>query len=431
MSTPCPSFRALLLGACLATALHADVLHVDASGAGDFLDLPEAVAAASDGDILLLAPGSYSGATLDDLGVALVGDGDGVELHGRLVIRDLAAGKRVALSALRIEPPVDPDEFVTSPPSLHVLDCDGAVRIERCTILGASHAPDSGGCMGFGGWPSGAVGLWVESSADVVLEGCAVEGGRGVEDGGLGGCLDHGSWGGTAVYVHDSRVDLHEVIASGARGGPQGYGGVGGVGLWVAGASDVLASGVIAQGGQGGDSDDFLFSFMASFGGDGLRTEPESVLRLVGGVFVAGEPGFACCWTPDPGVAQDIQGPSVTYPGSPHRFLTASPAREGELLDLTLTGSEGDSAFLFAGFGALALTKPGLGGAIYVAPPFGFGPSPLPPLGDGITAFQLPVPELGPGVDGLLIDMQVFVQESGGAKHLSGPAQVVLLDAAR
>ncbi|GJM20516.1 MAG: hypothetical protein DHS20C15_04310 [Planctomycetota bacterium] len=413
----------------LLPALRADVLRVDAGGGGDFRDLPAAVAAAADGDILLLASGNYSGATLDDLGVSLIGDGPNVKLNGHLVIQNLAAGKRVALSRVRVEAPVDPDIFETTPPSLHVIDCDGAVRIERSQIFGASHAPNSGDCIGFSGWPSGAVGLWVESSADVVLEGCSVTGGLGVEDGGFSGCLDHGSWGGTGVYVHDSRVDLHEVIATGADGGPQGYGGVGGAGLWVAGSSDVLASGVVAQGGQGGDSDDFLFSFMASYGGDGLRSEAGSLVRFVGGSFFAGDPGFACCWTPDPGVAQDLQGASVIYPGSPHRFLTTSPAREGESLTLSITGSVGDTALLFAGFGTLALHKPGLGGAIYVAAPFVFGPAPILPLGNGITNFELPVPELGPSFDAVLLDMQLFVQEGGGAKHLTGPAQVVLLDA--
>jgi len=434
MKTPAVAVLAGLAVTLVALApLHADVLRVDASGAGDFTDLPAAVAAAHDGDVLLLASGVYSGVTIDALALHLVGDGPSVRIEGHVVIRNLAQGQRVALSALVIAPPFpavfDMHTMSQIPPALSIVDCLGAVRVERATILAATLQVNDGGCTSdFGSWPPGRDAMVVRSSADVVVEGSLLVGGYGFDGAHAFLCLESGSNGGRGLTVHDSHVDLHEVIARGADGAKQGYGGIGGVAIDVLGSSDLLLSGVVATGGDGGDSFDFIGTDPISDGGDGLRTGPGVLVRFVGGFYSGGETGIACCWTPSPGEDKHLEGPSVDYAGDAHRFLTDSPAREGENLGLSITGAAGDLAFLLVGLGPINLPKPGFAGAIYVAPPFLLGPTPLAPMGDGITNYSLPVPDFGPGIDVVSFDMQLFVQESGGAKHLTGPAQVVLLD---
>ena len=58
------TIRLAMLFATLALALSPQTYYVDASGAGDFTDLPQAVAAASAGDTLVFAPGVYSPTTI-------------------------------------------------------------------------------------------------------------------------------------------------------------------------------------------------------------------------------------------------------------------------------------------------------------------------------------------------------------------------------
>ncbi|GJM20513.1 MAG: hypothetical protein DHS20C15_04280 [Planctomycetota bacterium] len=418
---------------CLAAPLCADLIQVDAAGGADFTDLPAAVAAAQEGDVLLIAPGVYSGVSIDGVSMQLVADGVGVSIAGHVRILNLEQGQRVGLAGLEIAPPFPTffDAFSMSliPPALSVLHCLGAVRIERSTILAATLQPGDGGCSSdFGFWPAGRDALVVRSSADVVLESVLAEGGFGWDGAGQFLCLEQGSDGGRAVVVQDSHVDLHEVIARGADGADQGYAGFGGNGVDVSGSSDVLLSGVIASGGNGGDSYDFIGGPPLGNGGDGVRTELGTFVRFVGGVYSGGVKGNACCWTNFDGQGKVVDGAETTYAGGPHRFLTDSPAREGELLELSITGAAGDSAFLIVGLDTLNVPKPGFAGAIYVATPFLLGPVGLAPMGNGITTYNLPVPELGPSLDVFTLEMQLFVLESGGAKHLTGPAQVVLLD---
>ena len=51
--------------ATLLFVLAPGVWTIDDNGPADFADLPEAVAAVSDGDILRLMPGNYTGTTID------------------------------------------------------------------------------------------------------------------------------------------------------------------------------------------------------------------------------------------------------------------------------------------------------------------------------------------------------------------------------
>jgi hypothetical protein len=68
---------------------------VDASGGGQFLDIPPAIAAAQDGDVLLVISGVYSGFTLDK-GLAIIGYGT-VVVQGPASVSQLSIGSRAAL----------------------------------------------------------------------------------------------------------------------------------------------------------------------------------------------------------------------------------------------------------------------------------------------------------------------------------------------
>ena len=95
-----PYILSLLL---LASSVQADVLVVDSSGGPgwDFTDLPPAVAAAAEGDIVLVREGTYQGFTLDKGLTITAEEGDVVELVGSIVVEGLPSGSTATLVGLR------------------------------------------------------------------------------------------------------------------------------------------------------------------------------------------------------------------------------------------------------------------------------------------------------------------------------------------
>lgn len=419
--------RLVLAIVVLALPAGAGVIVVDAGGGGDATDLPEAIALASEGDVLLVKPGTYSGFLVEALSVHVVADGGVVSVTGPVAIRNLAPGQRVALDEIDIKPVFT--NIFTQPPALRVIDCAGSVRIERCEIVAPSPVIWNA-CQKFAFWPAGADGAQVIDSDDVVFASCLFEGGRGFGSTDLF-CLDTGSDGGRGLVVEGSAVGLHEVIARGADGREDGYGGQGGHGIQLIGASDVLAAGTIAEGGDGGRSNDFIGFSPIGDGGDGALVEGGATLRVLGGLYSGGEAGYSCCWITSPGEDQAGQGTIVTYPGTSRRLLTSSPAREGNDLTLAINGVAGDQVSLLVGLLPAHVPLPKFSGALYVDPSTMLGPLPIATLGAGPALVLLTIPELGPGLDVVPLELQLFVIDaSGDAKVLSGPGQGVLVDSA-
>jgi len=95
--------RGILALLALCSAVRADVIVVDESnGAGsDFSDLPQAIAAASHNDLLLVRSGSYSGFTTAK-GVRILGLESNVEVSGPCVIQNLHSSRKFVLSRLEL-----------------------------------------------------------------------------------------------------------------------------------------------------------------------------------------------------------------------------------------------------------------------------------------------------------------------------------------
>jgi len=417
-----------LVLAVLVLALHAGagVLVVDAGGGGDATDLPEAIALASEGDVLLVQPGTYSGFVIDGISLHVVADGGPVLVNGAVAIRDLAAGQLVAFDEIDVLPPFT--NIYTQPPALTIGNCQGRVRLERCEFMAPS--PAVWDFCEDPSWPPGADGLVVTNCDDVVLSSCLLEGGEG-----YGStnplCYDRGSDGGRGLLAQDATVSLHEVIARGADGRIDGQGGVGGHGVELAGASEVLAAGCVVEGGDGGDSTDFVGFPPAGDGGDGVFVGTGATLRVLGGIYSGGEEGTSCCWETSPGVGQLVEGTLVDYEGTSRRLLTSSPAREGEDLTVSINGEPGDQVSLLVGLLPAHLPLPKFSGALYLDPSTMLGPLPLVTLPESAVLVPLTIPELGPGLDVVPLELQLFVTDaSGEVSVLSGPGQAVLLDAA-
>ena len=299
------------------------VLVVDAAGGGDFLDLPEAVAAANDGDLVLVEPSAtaYSGFRLDGKGLAVVARGSGVHaIVGKVEVENLGVDQFFGLRGFEVE------LAAASGGVIEVSDVAGTVWIEDCEVhaLGLPVTPYSP--------PAGANdGLMLVDCANVVLTRTSVDGQRASAttfeprvglhilrssvaafdatlrgpDGAdasatlFWGCLDGTSSpqvaslaqaGGMAVRVEDSFFYAQGSSLSGGDGGTGAccqasprrcgiFSQTGGSGVEVLGASDVQLLDVVTAGGSGGASLMCSLSFFCSSAADGVATlGPVSIL---------------------------------------------------------------------------------------------------------------------------------------------------------
>lgn len=144
---------------------------VDANGGGQYADLPQALAAARDGDVFDVRPGLYT-PTTTSAGVRVVG-GDGRSLRaGTFTIRGLARSATFAITGFETDVAADRVEFVVD-------RCDGPVVLQR--LVAVSPWP----------WPFAPVThrLLVTGSGAVSAHECRWQGNGAVEVGGAGSSL--------------------------------------------------------------------------------------------------------------------------------------------------------------------------------------------------------------------------------------------------
>ena len=229
----------------------ADVIVVDAAGAGEFTDLQAAIAAAAEDDVLLVRPGTYGPAQIDGKGLSLVADGGGpVSVQGGLSVRQLMQDQQVALIGLRCEGGNGAGEQRAG---LTIEANDGVVRVDHCVLIGADgvfYSLDA----------EGAPGARIEDAAGVSLAHCELRGGDG--DQSFSGGDDNR--GGEGVWASHSALALYDCDASGGNGGPGSFegcdlGGAAGHGLHLM-ESAATVSGSLVLGGDGGGDGLFLRS---------------------------------------------------------------------------------------------------------------------------------------------------------------------------
>lgn len=134
---------ALFLFALLAAArtARADVLRVPA----DHPTPAAAVAAAAEGDTVLVSPGAYGGAiAITGKSVSIVATAPGVVLLGRVSVADLLAHQCVVLRGLELrEPALGPfDVLPVNRRRVSASGCAGPVWIESCVMTGLAILPD-------------------------------------------------------------------------------------------------------------------------------------------------------------------------------------------------------------------------------------------------------------------------------------------------
>lgn len=420
------AFAALVL-APSATVARADVLVVAPAGA-PFTTIQAAVDAAVDGDTILVRVGDYPGFTVAAKSVAIVADPtQGARLLTPVSVRDLAVGQEVTVAGF--------DVPATFGGGLRAIANVGAVRFVAIRGVFPATAQDT--------WPTI---VSVTGCDDVAVLRCVLPGWASI---GL-----FPSHPGAGLTIDGSRVAVHDSVLSGGTGSDGRYVGFGGnsvpplagaPGCEVLGASEVVLSGVTATGGTGGAGLPGICPFgppggnggQGAAGGPALFVEPGALVRVQDSVLTGGPggngglPDVLCGGVPGaPGATGPASLGTLTPLAGPSRRLrTATHVREQNALAVELLALPGDRAFLQVGVDTRWTWTPALGGVRLVGDAsrrafLGV----VPP--SGTLVVQLPIADLGPGVESVWNHLQAFFIDSTNAIHLGGAQDVVLLDSA-
>jgi hypothetical protein len=336
---------ALAAGAFVAPFAHAGgVRIVRLLGDKNFPDIASAVAAAQEGDVLLVGQGDYGPFTLDRKSLSIwAAPGASVTVHNdqgapwSSSIVNLATGQTVILSGLEIQGAHSSDALVLA-------NSQGIVRIQDCEIAG------------WGGWiaPScsgsdGSPGVSVNGCTAVALLRCSLRGGAGEWISEFAcWCADglDSAWAGagaSALRVDSSRVALYDTQVVGGTGGSfTGKTGCGdhpgdGATAMTAASSEAFASGGTFQGGDGGYAPGWAPIFGS--GGSGVFLDSRSVLDALD-CQLAGGSGLP------PGAPSSGTGWVTPLAGTRRVVIAPALLPEHSQLDVQLDGLAGDEVWM-------------------------------------------------------------------------------------
>lgn len=383
----------LALSLMLAAPATADVLVVDDDlGPGvDFQHPVSAIAAASDGDVVLVKAGTYAPLfgtpptvpEIDGKSLSLVADAGASVVFAQMpvTIRNLSAGQSVTVRGIRMAQSL-----------MSVESCDGPVWIEDVvfeppifTNVNGDPAVD-------------AVGV-----ASLALLRCELVGSPGSL-----GVLRNGA----GLRAFDSTVSAYDCAFVGGNAHDPVDGDTGEDGARLNGGS-LFASGCSFEGGDG---------HLGFPGGAGLRLATGfPTARLLDSDFQGGAPG---------GLPIQVDtGTTVPLAPFARSFVVPSTVREGELASLAFAGEPNDLViFSYSAAPGHTFSSTLNGPFLLDLPPNAtlvsgtIGP-------DGTLEVPLSVNELGPGIEGIVVHGQpVFFR--GATFALGGASATVLLDAA-
>lgn len=404
-------------------AAHADVLVVDAAaGPGsDFTQIQAAVAAAADGDTLLVRNGNYAERVrIEGKSLALVADGDAVGLTAfsfftygfspTITIRDLAADQEVLVRGLDLASGVA------------IEDCDGAVWIDEVYVGGRATCYDGG-----------VAGAYVANCTRVTFTRCSLTGQNGNSVDSLVLPAAPGLWATSAtLQLFDCQVTggwgENAVTISINPRPPQ----VGGAGASIE-ASTVTTVGCAILGGAGGLGPPPICTSTHAPGGPGVEfvgtaaTLQSTASTALGGMadlelLCPGQTGPA-------GPPLQGSGTIVPLPGFARHLRANSPVRGGETLTFEVEGLAGEVPLVLVSLEQAPLPLLAYGGVLLVGlPPDDVFVLPALPVG-GRTTLSFAGPNVGPTVAGLNFHAQALFLAPASAVWLSGGTTLLLLDA--
>lgn len=403
-SRPRLAFLVVALTACSVPRALADV-HVVAPSGGDFAQISDAVAAASDGDVILVKTGTYGGFTIAHKSLAVVADaGASVDVTAQIRVTGLSATLCVTLSGLHVFPTT-----TSMQDALKLESCSGSVRVQSSTFHGAD-------MTGPEPYPIFSHGATIIGCSDVAMTHCTFEGGRNPIFEGIFG-----------IYADLANVVLDGCEMRGSRGGYNAgnlYGYPGGEGVLARTLSVIRASGSTFRGGPGALIPP---GALGGSGGSGLDSTFGSRFSLV-----------ECALIPGVGTGSEPPAPPYLLHGGTVSFVAGiardvvppAPAREGEAIALQLHGAPGERVEIVVSTAAHFVERDDLAGVLLV-PRRG---ARIAMLGTtdatGDLAASIPVGDLGPGVEGRVLRAQVLYSGAQGELRAGPTFAITLLDAA-
>jgi hypothetical protein len=370
----------------LSAAAAADVHVVDGAGAGEFIEIADAVAAATDGDVVLVRAGTYAlPVVIDGLAIDLMADvGAHVVLGPGLIARNTGIAQTVTISGLELR-----GGFLFDA-------CRGSLQVQDVVVPQPPAAAQPAG-LAFHFWGQCGIGestQTVRQCDRVSFTGCTLHGAHGMTAGWDGTPGEHG------LHVLHSQVALFDCVLTGGHGGdpltgvhPPVYGGAGGDGLHVVGpSSSVVVDRLQATGGVGYVP--VQWGEIAGCDGQPIREEV-------------------------PGTAHLVTSPTLAFDVQP-LFRAGVPAQA------TVTGNAGALIVLVSG------ETPGwrplgtFAGTLLVGTPLRVSVLGNIPAG-GVLQHTLLAPDPGTPEDTFSIHYQC-VALTGGGRYLSEPRRVIVLD---
>lgn len=361
--------------ALLVPLAHADVLVV--SDAGGFPNVAAAVAAASDGDTILVKTSDLTPFTISGKSLTISAFDNSMPapyIGGPITVEGLAAGQTVVLNRLSMAPgfPFGGDKGL-------VLDGnDGVVWAQQCLFTNEFEKPA----------------VVVHDSALLVLVETTVRG---------------GAKAGTGLVVDGGVVAAHACEIRGGEGlSGLTFGTDGGDAVQVL-AGTFRAMGGTIGGGSGGETEDDGDCGAPGDGGDGIVLGAGASASVSDDTLVAGGLKgftFSGCTIGDPTNGETVVGTLGELRWETHGVRVPGLLREGEAALLRLYGEPGASALLLVSFGAALGPMPAQQMPVLV----NLGSTIVLPIGVLDAAGQLNIPIAGPALPAGVGNVRVFLQ---------------------
>jgi hypothetical protein len=386
-------------------------------GGPTFADIQSAVNAAASGDVILVGSGTYSGFTIDGLGVWVVATpSSSVVVGGSVLVQNVPAGEDVLLSGL--------GSFNSR---LTLSNCAGEVRLQSCQFQSAAGAP----IVDFPCTETPPIeppANLIQSCARVSLTMCDLRGTNGASCTTL---ICRGGEGQSALGISDSDVALYACNLTGGNGGNTincAHVASGGQGCTVSGV--LFASGSTFQGGVGGYGGNQATN--AGPGGNGVVVAAGSTARLVECSAMGGAGGLNLCFPSTvcpgpPGVG--ISGRATSLPYARATFSGVSMFASGTSYSIALTGAPSADVWLaFAASPAHTYSPPAQSVRLLPAPLWMGSPAwTLPASGQTNIAFDLNYPQSGAAVQRVYAQC-VFRDPSDATWRFGNPLDIVCID---
>jgi hypothetical protein len=419
MLRPCPMIVLIALAFVFSeSALARATWTVSKSGPADFTEISAAIAAASDGDVILVAPGGYAPITIDGKGLWILSSGGTIlggigpnPLPGSAVtIRNIGAHQRCVVDSLSIA------NFAVSHGAFFIEDCAGPVWVQNSFFDSYNASP-----------------LAIEDCASVVVANCIMQSNP------VAAAPDGSPQPQPGTRVLRSRVSIFDSTTLGSHGTFVAFGfptptaaAPGGSGLLVI-DSIVDVAGSTILGGSGTN----IVSGGCAIGADGgdgivLATEGGAapLVRLRDVELTPGNGGFfhpSCAPATVSGDAEVVlAGSIVNLPGEAAVLKANGLATSGTLFELSLAGAPQGQALLFAGVPAMPITLlPSTAAlSLHLASPVFLAAIPMPPSGSLVIEFELP--SQPPGTPIALATLQAIFVPVAGSPVASNPLAIGL-----